>query len=106
MGIDNPNDHFMRDQYLDMLWKAQRIEDHRLAELILKRLKGVAIEMTVAPVAACEVIPFPGSVGCTKVLCGGSELAYSLWPRRPLRHLLSFMTGYCVVVLFFRFFWH
>jgi hypothetical protein len=58
----HPDYHFMRDQYLELLWTAQRIEDRRLTELILKRLKDTALEMTVTPVPACEIIPFPGII--------------------------------------------
>ncbi len=36
MGDSNPDDHCMRDQYLKLLWAAQKVEDCRLAELILR----------------------------------------------------------------------
>lgn len=104
MAADNPNGHFMRDQYLELLWTAQKIEDHRLVDLILRRFKAMAIEMTLAPVSACEVIPFPGMVACTNVPCAGCDAIRPLWPRRPLRHVLAILFGYCSVVLFFGFF--
>ena len=104
MDATNLEGHFLHDQYLELLWKAQKVEDHRLAELILRRLKGVAMEMTVAPVSACEVIPFPGMSICTNVPYPEPEPVRLLWPQQPLRHLLSMLLGYCTVVLFFGFF--
>ncbi len=89
--------HFMRDQYLELLWAAQKVEDRRLTELVLQRLKDTAIEMTVAPAPACEVIPFPSIIVHTT----GCDDIRLLWPRQPLRHLLSMICGYTVVVIFF-----
>ncbi|BBO71465.1 hypothetical protein DSCA_53950 [Desulfosarcina alkanivorans] len=104
MDPTHPDYHFMRDQYLELLWAAQRVEDRRLTELILRRLKDTALEMTVAPEPACEIIPFPSiivhPVGCAD----GYDDVRLLWPRQPLRHLLSMVCGYCGVVLFFGFF--
>ena len=98
---NNQDDHCMRDQYLELLWAAQKVEDRRLTELILQRLKDTALEMTVTPAPACEIIPFPNII----VHTSGCEDRYDdirlLWPRQPLRHLLSMICGYCGVVLFF-----
>jgi hypothetical protein len=103
----NHNDqdyHDTRDQYLELLWAAQKVEDRRLTELILQRLKDTAIEMTVAPSPACEIIPFPCIIGHFS----GTEVRIDtnppLWPRQPLHHLLSILCGYSMVVLFFAFF--
>lgn len=104
MDADNLEGHFLHDQYLELLWKAQKIEDHRLAELILRRLKGMAMEIAVAPVSACEVIPFPGMPFRTNIQHPELEPVRLLWPRQPLRHLLSMVLGYCGLVLFFGFF--
>jgi hypothetical protein len=90
----------MRDQYLELLWAAQKVEDRRLTELILQRLKDTAIEMTVAPSPACEIIPFP----CLIARPYRNEQDASnhlMWPREPLRHLISILCGYCIIVLFF-----
>lgn len=89
-----------RDQYLELLWAAQKVEDCRLTELILLRLKDMAIEMAVSPSPACEVIPFPSII--VQPLGPEPEPDYTHpWPRQPLRHLLSIICGYCAVVLFF-----
>lgn len=103
----NPNDqqyHDTRDQYLELLWAAQKVEDRRLTELILQRLKDTAIEMTVAPSPACEVIPFPCMIGHLSGHETQDAPGYPLWPRQPLQHVLSFLCGYCIIVLFFGFF--
>lgn len=101
MDDTHPDYHFMRDQYLELLWTAQRVEDRRLTELILKRLKDTALEMTVTPVPACEIIPFPGIIVHSDGGADGYDDIRLLWPRQPLRHLLSMIGGYCAVVLFF-----
>ena len=95
--------HAMRDQYLELLWTAQKVEDRRLTELILQRLKDTAIEMTVAPSPACEVIPFP-CIYVHPAVPSDSEYCHQPWPRQPLHHLVSILCGYCAVVLFFAFF--
>jgi hypothetical protein len=90
----------MRDQYLELLWTAQKVEDRRLTELILLRLKDMAIEMAVAPSPACEIIPFPSII----VQPIGPECDNDHvhpWPRQPLRHLLSIVCGYTAIVIFF-----
>ena len=97
------NYYCMRDQYLELLWAAQKVEDRRLTELILLRLKDMAIEMAVAPSPACEIIPFPSIIVQPLGACSESDLIHP-WPRQPLRHLLSIVCGYCAVVLFFGFF--
>jgi hypothetical protein len=93
-----------RDQYLELLWAAQRVEDRRLTELILQRLKDTAIEMTVAPAPVCEIIPFP----CIIIHPNGTEMVsditHPLWPRQPLHHLLSILCGYFIIVIFFALF--
>lgn len=102
---DNHQDyHYMRDQYLELLWTAQKVEDRRLTELILRRLKDTAREMTVAPTPACEVIPFPCIVRHPSVPGYDIDVIHSLWPQQPLRHLLSFLCGYCGTVVFFAIF--
>jgi hypothetical protein len=59
----HPDYHFMRDQYLELLWAAQRVEDRRLTELDPQASQGHGpMEMTVAPAPACEIIPFPGII--------------------------------------------
>ena len=89
-----------RDQYLELLWTAQKVEDRRLTELVLLRLKDMAIEMAVSPTPACEIIPFPSII--VQPLGSDSEPEpIHPWPRQPLPHLLSFLCGYWVVVLFF-----
>lgn len=102
MDDRNKNDyHYMRDQYLELLWAAQKVEDRRLTELILQRLKETALEMTVAPAPACEIIPFPNIIVHTSGCADRYDDIRLLWPRQPLRHLLSMICGYCSVVLFF-----
>ena len=99
-----PDYHFMRDQYLESLWAAQRVEDRRLSELIVKRLRDTATEMTVASAPPCEIIPFP-SINVPHAGCvDGHDDIRLIWPRQPLRHLLSMIGGYCAVVLFFALF--
>jgi hypothetical protein len=95
---------FMRDQYLELLWAAQKMEDRRLMEMVLLRLKYMAIEMTVAPTPACEIIPFPGTIIQTATSPDFLEENRPLWPRQPLRHLVSILCGYCAVVVFFALF--
>lgn len=96
----NQDHHGMRDQYLELLWAAQKVEDCRLTELILLRLKDMAIEMAISPAPACEIIPFPSIIA--QPLGPDSEQGHiHPWPRQPLQHLLSFIGGYCAVVLFF-----
>jgi hypothetical protein len=97
---DQNYQYYMRDQYLELLWTAQKVEDLRLTELILQRLKDTALEMTVAPAPACEIIPFPSII----VHPSEPDSRRLLWPRQPLRHLVSMLCGYCVFVLFFGFF--
>ncbi|WP_419656268.1 uncharacterized protein Dvar_53710 [Desulfosarcina variabilis str. Montpellier] len=101
MNHSDQHYHEMRDQYLELLWAAQKVEDRRLTELILQRLKDTAIEMTVAPSPACEIIPFPCIIGHHY----GNETMHApshlMWPRQPLRHLISILCGYWIVVLFF-----
>ena len=104
MGDNNQDYHCMRDQYLELLWAAQKVEDCRLTELILRRLKDTALEMTVAPAPACEIIPFPSTIVCTSGCADGHDDIRLIWPREPLRHLLSMVCGYAAVVLFFGFF--
>jgi len=96
----NRGDYCMRDQYLELLWAAQKVEDRRLTELILLRLKDMAIEMAVSPSPACEIIPFPSIIVQPLGTCPEPDLIHP-WPRQPLRHLLSIICGYCAVVLFF-----
>ena len=100
--MDNINQdyHGMRDQYLELLWAAQKVEDCRLTELILQRLKEMAIEMAVAPAPACEIIPFPSIIVQSPGPVSEPDAVHP-WPRQPLPHLLSIICGYCVVVLFF-----
>jgi hypothetical protein len=100
--VDSSNQdyHGVRDQYLELLWTAQKVEDRRLTELILLRLKDMAIEMAVSPTPACEIIPFP-SIIVQPMGSGGESYHTHPWPRQPLRHLLSVVCGYCAVVLFF-----
>lgn len=93
--------HCMQDHYLELLWAAQKVEDRRLTELILRRLKDTALEMTVAPAPACEIIPFPSLNVHTAGCDDGYDDIRLLWPRQPLRHLLSMICGYCAVVFFF-----
>jgi len=99
-----PDYHFMRDQYLELLWAAQRVEDRRLTELVLNRLRETAKEMTVAPAPACEIIPFPSMIVPHTGCADGPDDIRLIWPRQPLRHLLSMIGGYCAVVLFFALF--
>ena len=104
MAPVNRDDYGTRDQYLELLWAAQKVEDRRLTELILQRLKDMAIEMAVSPTPACEGIPFPSIIA--HPLGGADPEASEVhpWPRQPLRHLLSIVCGYCTVVLFFALF--
>ena len=104
MGDNNQDYHCMRDHYLELLWAAQKVEDCRLTELILRRLKDTALEMTVAPAPACEIIPFPSTIVYTSGCADRHDDIRLIWPREPLRHLLSMICGYAVVVLFFGFF--
>lgn len=104
MGDNDQDYHCMRDHYLELLWAAQKVEDCRLTELILRRLKDTAIEMTVAPAPVCKVIPFPSTIVYTSKCADGHEDNRLIWPREPLRHLLSMVCGYAAVVLFFGFF--
>lgn len=104
MNDDNRQYHPNRDQYLELLWAAQKMEDRRLTELILQRLKDAAMEMTVAPRPACEIIPFPCIIGYPSVPSLEAETFRPLWPRQPLHHLLSILCGYFVIVLFFAIF--
>ncbi len=100
MDHNNQDYHGMRDQYLELLWVAQKVEDRRLTELILLRLKDMAIEMAVSPSPACEIIPFPSII--VQPLGSISEQDHvHPWPRQPLRHLVSILCGYCMAVLFF-----
>ena len=103
MDTSQYDDYRMRDQYLELLWAAQKVEDRRLTELILQRLKDMALEMTVHPTPACEIIPFPSIIVQPIGTTIEREPAHP-WPRQPLRHLLSFICGYCAVVLFFALF--
>jgi len=104
MSDNNQDYHCMRDHYLELLWAAQKVEDCRLTELILRRLKDTALEMTVAPAPACEIIPFPSTIVYTSGCADRHDDIRLIWPREPLRHLLSMICGYAVVVLFFGFF--
>ena len=97
MDDNNRDYHCMRDHYLELLWAAQKVEDRRLTELILRRLKDTALEMTTAPAPACEIIPFPRTIVCAD----GYDEIRLIWPRQPLRHLLSMICGYAAVVVFF-----
>jgi hypothetical protein len=99
----NQDYHGTRDQYLELLWAAQKVEDRRLTELILARLKDMAIEMAINPTPACEIIPFPSII--VQPIGPSDEQDHGHpWPREPLRHLLSIVCCYCAVVLFFGFF--
>jgi hypothetical protein len=104
MGDNNQDYHCMRDHYLELLWAAQKVEDCRLTELILRRLKDTALEMTVAPAPACEIIPFPSTIVYSSGFVEGHDDIRLIWPREPLRHLLSMICGYAAVVIFFGFF--
>ena len=100
MDPTNQDYNGTRDQYLELLWAAQKVEDRRLTELILLRLKDMAIEMAVSPTPACEIIPFPSII--VQPLGPDAEPDHiHPWPRQPLRHLVSIICGYCMVVLFF-----
>lgn len=101
MSDSKQDDHWMRDQYLELLWAAQKVEDRRLTELILRRLKDTALEMTVAPTPACEIIPFPCIIRHPSIPSLDADAMHPLWPQRPLRHLVSILCGYFVIVLFF-----
>ena len=90
----------MRDQYLELLWAAQKVADRRLTELILQRLKDTAYEMTVMPTPACEIIPFPSIIVPPMSSSVETDPVHP-WPRQPLRHLLSFVLGYFVIIVFF-----
>lgn len=100
MNEKNQDYYCMRDLYLELLWAAQKVEDQRLTELILRRLKDTAMDLAPAPASTCDVIPFPGLF----IQHAGHEVVRMLWPKRPLRHMLSMIGGYLAVVLFFAFF--
>ena len=91
----------MRDHYLELLWAAQKVEDRRLTELVLRRLKDTALELTAAPAQACEIIPFPSIIVHSNACADGFDDIRLIWPRQPLRHLLSMICGYWAAVLFF-----
>ena len=101
MDDNNRDYHCMRDHYLELLWAAQKVEDRRLTELILRRLTDTALEMTVAPASTCEIIPFPSTIVCATGCADGYDEIRLIWPRQPLRHLLSITCGYAAVVVFF-----
>lgn len=101
MDSNNQDYHCMRDHYLELLWAAQKVEDRRLTELVLRRLKDTALEMTAAPAPACEIIPFPCTIVYTPGYADQDDDIGLIWPRQPLRHLLSMICGYTAVVLFF-----
>lgn len=100
MNEKNQDYYCIRDLYLELLWAAQKVEDRRLTELILRRLKDTAMDLAPPPASTCDVLPFPGLF----IHHAGHEAIRMLWPQRPLRHMLSMLCGYLAVILFFAFF--
>lgn len=79
------------DLYQQMLWTARRMEDQKLVELILKRLK-TGTESVVTTAAGCQVIAFPAS--CVHPRCISAAGDAQNWPRQPLLQTASILVGY------------
>jgi hypothetical protein len=81
--------------YWEMLWKAQRIEDKKLVELIRRRLaepKGRPFRNA----SPCRVIPFHEPAAAVAPL--PCEATFSFWPKYPLTGTLSFLGAYFMLI--------
>ena len=56
-----------RDYYLQMMQKAQQLNDQILIKLILKKLTRLGISSAVSTTSGCIIIPFPTVHYSTKV---------------------------------------
>ena len=61
MGNDNYEFNETTDLYLQILRRAQELEDRKLVALIVDRLKENAQHL-LQPDSGCQIIPFPGSI--------------------------------------------
>ncbi|MGD8992260.1 MAG: hypothetical protein PVI00_12470 [Desulfobacterales bacterium] len=48
-----------RDHYLQIMYKAQRLNDQVLIQLILKKLARLGLTNAITTASGCTVIPFP-----------------------------------------------
>ena len=48
-----------RDDYLQMMLKAQQLNDQGLIRLIVKKMAGLGMPGTLTTASGCHVIPFP-----------------------------------------------
>ena len=93
----------IRDQYIEttnlyweMLWKAQRMEDKKLVQLIRRRIKEMARQAAHQP-CACRIIPFPAVPA--PAMPQPRLAAFSFWPKYPLIGTLAFLAAYFMLIL-------
>ena len=82
------------DLYLQLLRKAQEVEDPRLVGMILERLRQGAPHL-VATDSGCVVIPFP--IGATWSESPPNELCF--WPRVAVSQVGYLLTLYAFLVI-------
>ena len=56
-----------RDCYLQIMQKAQQLNDQNLIKLIIKKLTRLGMTCAVSSTSGCIIIPFPGDHYSTKV---------------------------------------
>ncbi|MCG6893218.1 MAG: hypothetical protein LJE65_06400 [Desulfobacteraceae bacterium] len=66
------------DLYMQMLWEARKVEDKRLAKLILHRIQSRRPSERVGKEANANIVPFP----MAQALCVPSEPEIPFWKQQ------------------------
>ena len=82
------------DLYLQLLRKAQAVEDPRLVGMILERLKPDATDLLTTE-AGCVVIPFPLAVAQPAIPRNESRF----WPRIAAAQIAYILAVYVLMVI-------
>lgn len=84
------------DLYLQMLREAQRVEDRRLAAMILQRLKD-NVHLSTHRENDNLIIPFP----CPFIpsLLTPNDPSARVWPKNIVTHTLAAVAGYVALIL-------
>jgi len=91
------------DLYLQMLWEAQKVDDKRLAKMILRRLTTRRQLSEAREAVSGTVIPFP----LKPALCISAEPESTFWKQGQFwQDLLQFFTMLLIAGAWFAFFLH
>jgi hypothetical protein len=84
----------MTDLYLELLRKAQEVEDKKLIELVRKRLRHTK-KAPFFTVGGCEIITFPRTIGTFLPPIKTT----SFWPKVEFAQMAVFITCYLLFIL-------